>query len=62
MTKAPVPTEMLKRRDNTKRNRKFRLHSDCGPTKDVYKGYDSHPTGVINPFTGSTFPLLATAV
>ena len=40
-----------------KRHQKFRLHNDCGPTKDGQleqkkKKKNSHPTGVIKPVNG----------
>ena len=43
-------------------HKKVGLHSGCGPTyyRTVSLGNYGHPTGVVNRFTGPTFPLPAT--
>ena len=64
MTKGPKPAEMSKAQsDNTKKaTKKFDYTAIADRLRTVSWSCYSQPTGVVNRFTGSTFPLPATAV
>ena len=64
MTKALIPTEMSKEQiDNTKNaTKKYDYTAIADQLRTVSLSNYSHPTGVVNQFTGQTFPLPATAV
>ena len=53
ITKDLIPTEMSNgQSDNIKRHLKVRLYSNCVLTSDGGLSNYSHPTGVVNRFTG----------
>ena len=64
MTKAPTPAEMSKgQSDNTNNvTKKFDFIAVAGRLRTVSWSNYGNPTGVVNRFTGPTFPLPATAV
>ena len=64
MTKAPTPAEMPKgQSDNTNNaTKKFEYTAVADRLRTVSWSIYGHPTGVVNLFTGPTFPLPATAV
>ena len=54
MTKAPTPTEKSKKQsDNKKHHKTFDYTTIADRLKTVNSANDSHPTGVVKPFTGS---------
>ena len=64
MTKAPTPAEISKgQSDNTNNaTKKFDSTAIADLLRMVRWSNYSHPTGVLNWFTGPTFPLPATAM
>ena len=64
MTKDPTPADMLKGKSDGTNNatKKFYLTAVADRLKTVSWSNYGHPTGVVNRFTGQTFPLPLTAV
>ena len=64
MIKAPTPGEMPKGQSNNTNNatKKFDYTAVADRLRTVSWSNYGHPTGVVNQFTGQTFPLPATAV
>ena len=64
MTKAPTPAEMSKKQSDNINNatKKFDYTAIADRLWTVSWSNYGHPTGVVNRFTDTTFPLPATAV
>ena len=64
MTKAPTPAEMSKGQSDKTNNatKKFDYTAIADLLRTVCLSNYSHPTGVVNRFTGPTFPLPTTTV
>ena len=63
MTKTLIPTEMSNgQNDNTKSHQKIDCTAIAGRLKTVNWSNYSYHTGVVNQFTGPTFPVPAAAV
>ena len=64
MTKVPTPAEMSKGQSDNTNNAKKKVDykAIADRLRTVSWSNYGHPTGVVNRFTGPTFPLPATAV